>query len=227
LAAAPVLEAFDLAIAPGEHVAIMGATGAGKSTLVSLLCRFWDPVAGSVRIGNVDLRQWPEAQLRQSLAVVSQQAHLFNTSIRENLLWAKPDAEEDELWKALDKARLKTFVAGLANGLDTWTGELGQLISGGEARRLAVAQALLRDAPIWILDEPTEGLDATNERELMATIQTLTAQRTLLLITHRPAGLAAMDRVVILENGRMAEAGTYETLMAANGRLTSMLDAIW
>jgi ATP-binding cassette subfamily C protein CydC len=227
LAAAPVLEAFDLAIAPGEHVAIMGATGAGKSTLVSLLCRFWDPVAGSVRIGNVDLRQWPEAQLRQSLAVVSQQAHLFNTSIRENLLWAKPDAEEDELWEALDKARLKTFVAGLANGLDTWTGELGQLISGGEARRLAVAQALLRDAPIWILDEPTEGLDATNERELMATIQTLTAQRTLLLITHRPAGLAAMDRVVILENGRMAEAGTYESLMAANGRLASMLDAIW
>jgi ATP-binding cassette subfamily C protein CydC len=205
----------------------MGATGAGKSTLVSLLCRFWDPVAGSVRIGNVDLRQWPEAQLRQSLAVVSQQAHLFNTSIRENLLWAKPDAEEDELWEALDKARLKTFVAGLANGLDTWTGELGQLISGGEARRLAVAQALLRDAPIWILDEPTEGLDATNERELMATIQTLTAQRTLLLITHRPAGLAAMDRVVILENGRMAEAGTYESLMAANGRLASMLDAIW
>ena len=100
-----------------------------------------------------------------------------------------------------------------------------QMIS--EARRLAVAQALLRDAPIWILDEPTEGLDAVNEHELMATIQTLTAQRTLLLITHRPVGLAAMDRVVILENGRMAEAGTYETLMAANGRLASMLDAIW
>ncbi len=225
--AAVVLEAFDLGIAPGEHVAIMGATGSGKSTLVNLLCRFWDPAAGSVRIGNVDLRQWPESQLRQTLAVVSQQAHLFNTSIRENLLWAKPDAGEDELWEALDQARLKTFVAGLAEGLDTWTGELGQLISGGEARRLAVAQAVLRDAPIWILDEPTEGLDAVNEYELMATIQTLTARRTLLLITHRPAGLAAMDRVVILENGRVAEAGAYESLMAANGRLASMLDAIW
>ena len=225
--AAPVLETFDLGIAPGEHVAIMGATGSGKSTLVNLLCRFWDPGAGSIRIGNVDLRQWPETQLRRSLAVVSQQAHLFNTSIRDNLLWAKPEAEEDELWKALDKARLKTFVAGLADGLDTWTGELGQLISGGEARRLAVAQALLRDAPIWILDEPTEGLDAVNEHELMTTIQTLAAQRTLLLITHRPAGLAAMDRVVILENERVAEAGAYENLMAANGRLASMLDAIW
>jgi ATP-binding cassette subfamily C protein CydC len=225
--AMPVLEAFDLRIAPAEHVAIMGATGSGKSTLINLLCRFWDPGTGSVRIGNRDLRQWPEAQLRQTLAVVSQQAHLFNTSIRENLLWAKPEAEEKELWEALDKARLQTFVADLPEGLDTWTGELGQLISGGEARRLAVAQAVLRDAPVWLLDEPTEGLDAANERELIKTIQTLTTGRTLLLITHRPVGLAELDRVVILENGKVAEAGAYEKLMAAQGRLASMLDAIW
>nr|MBL0714682.1 ATP-binding cassette domain-containing protein [Desulfobacterales bacterium] len=222
-----VLAGFDLHIAPAEHVAIMGATGSGKSTLVNLLCRFWDPEEGSIQIGHVDLGKWPETQLRQTLAVVSQQSHLFNTSIRENLLWAKPEAEEKELWEALGKARLQAFVAGLPRGLDTWTGELGQLISGGEARRLAVAQAVLRDAPVWILDEPTEGLDAANERELIATIQTLTAGRSLLLITHRPVGLAAMDRVVIIENGQVAEEGSYDRLMAAKGRLAAMLDAIW
>ncbi len=225
--APPVLEAFDLHVAPAEHVAIMGATGSGKSTLINLLCRFWDPTAGRVFIGNQDLQRWPEAQLRQNLAVVSQQSHLFNTSIRENLLWAKPEAEEKDLWAALDKARLKAFVAGLPQGLDTWTGELGQLISGGEARRLAVAQAVLRDAPIWLLDEPTEGLDAENEYALIRTIRALTAGRTLLIVTHRPVGLATLDRIVVLENGKVAEAGTYDALLAAKGRLASMLDAIW
>ena len=165
--------------------------------------------------------------MRQTLAVVSQQAHLFNTSIRENLLWAEPEASEADLWAALDKARLKTFVASLPDGLDTWTGELGQLISGGEARRLAVAQAVLRDAPVWLLDEPTEGLDAANERELIRTIRTLAQDRTLLIVTHRPVGLAALDRIVVIENGRVVETGDYETLMAAGGRLTAMLDAIW
>ncbi len=223
----PVLEDFDLRVAPGEHVAVMGPTGSGKSTLINLLCRFGDPAKGHIRIGNVDLKQWPEPQLRQALAVVPQQAHLFNASIRDNLLWARPEAQEPDLWKALDKARLKDFVAGLPQGLDTWTGELGQLVSGGEARRLAVAQAVLRDAPIWLLDEPTEGLDAANERALIRTIRELTEGRTLLVVTHRPVGLKALDRIVILENGRVAEAGTYTALMAAKGRLASMLDAIW
>jgi ATP-binding cassette subfamily C protein CydC len=205
----------------------MGPTGAGKSTLINLLCRFGDPAKGCIRIGNVDLRHWPEPQLRQALAVVPQQAHLFNASLRENLLWARPEAQEPDLWAALDKARLKDFVAGLPEGLDTWTGELGQLISGGEARRLAVAQAVLREAPIWLLDEPTEGLDAANERALLQTVRTLTAGRTLLIVTHRPVGLKDLDRVVVLENGRVAEAGAYEALTAAQGRLAAMLDAIW
>ena len=222
-----MLEAFDLHIAPGEHVAVMGPTGAGKSTLINLLCRFDDPAAGRIKIGDVNLRQWPEPQLRQTLAVVPQQAHLFNASIRDNLLWANPEAEEQDLWDALDKARLKDFVAGLPEGLDTWTGELGQLVSGGEARRLAVAQAVLRDAPIWLLDEPTEGLDAANERALLGTIRNLTQGRTLLVVTHRPVGLNTMDRIIILENGRVAEAGTFAALMAANGRMASILDAIW
>ncbi len=225
--APPVLEDFDLRVAPGEHVAVMGPTGAGKSTLINLLCRFGDSEKGRIRIGGVDLKQWPETQLRQALAVVPQQAHLFNASIRENLLWAKPEAREPDLWAALDKARLKDFVAALPQGLDTWTGELGQLISGGEARRLAVAQAVLRDAPIWLLDEPTEGLDAENEQALIRTIRALSEGRTLLIVTHRPVGLAELDRIVILENGKVAEAGTYAALMAADGRLAAMLDAIW
>jgi ATP-binding cassette subfamily C protein CydC len=225
--ALPVLTEFNLNIDPAEHVAIMGATGSGKSTLIDLLCRFWDPRAGRVQIGGVDLRQWPETQLRQTLAVVSQRSHLFNASIRENLLWACPQAEEKDLWRALGKARLKTFVASLPQGLDTATGELGQLISGGEARRLAVAQAVLRDAPIWLLDEPTEGLDADNERELLRTIRSLAGGRTLLLVTHRPAELATFDRIVVLEGGKAAEADTFEALMASRGRLAAMLDAIW
>ncbi len=225
--APPVLKNFDLRVAPGEHLAVMGPTGVGKSTLFNLMCRFGDPAEGRIQIGNVDLRRWPEPQLRKALAVVPQQAHLFNASLRENLLWAQPKAREADLWAALDKARLKDFVAGLPEGLDTWTGELGQLISGGEARRLAVAQAVLRDAPIWLLDEPTEGLDAANEHALIQTVRSLAQGRTLVIVTHRPVGLRDLDRVVIMENGRVAEAGAYDALMAAKGRLAAMLDAIW
>lgn len=212
-----VLRDFHLRIGHGERVAVMGATGAGKSTLVNLLVRFWDPDAGCIRVGGKDLRAVSEDHLRQGMAVVSQQSHLFNATIRENLRLACPDADDKRLWSALRAARLDRFVSALPQGLDTWTGEAGQRLSGGEARRLVIAQAVLRNAPVWLLDEPTEGLDSANEEQLMKTLYELTAQRTMLLITHRPVALDQMDRIAVLDQGRIVEEGRHHTLLA-NGQ---------
>jgi ATP-binding cassette subfamily C protein CydC len=186
-----------------------------------LLVRFWDPEAGQIRIGGQDLRTFSEDILRRSMAVVSQQSHLFNMTIGDNLRLACPAADEGRLWAALRAARLDRFVSALPRGLDTWIGESGHGLSGGEARRLAVAQAILRDAPIWLLDEPTEGLDLVNERLLMDTLLEVSAHRTLLLITHRPAALHRMDRIAILEEGGLVEEGPHEALLAAGGRYAS------
>jgi len=213
-----VLKEFCLAIDQGERVAVMGATGAGKSTLMQLLVRFWDPEKGQIRIGGRDLRALSESHLRGNLAVVSQQSHLFHATIRDNLRLACPAADEGQMWSALRAARLEAFVAALPQGLETWIGESGHGLSGGEARRLAVAQAVLRDAPIWLLDEPTEGLDRANEQLLMNTLLELTAGRTLVLITHRPVGLDRLDRIAILEGGRIVEEGPHDALLAAGGR---------
>ena len=152
------------------------------------------------------------------MAVVSQRSHLFNATIRDNLKIARPDADDKHLWEALEAARLDRFAAALPQGLDTWVAEAGQRLSGGEARRMAVAQAFLRDAPIWLLDEPTEGLDSATEQQLMDTLLDLTAGRTMLLITHRPVALDQMDRIAVMERGRIVEEGGYRDLMNAGGR---------
>jgi ATP-binding cassette subfamily C protein CydC len=152
------------------------------------------------------------------MAVVSQQSHLFNGTIRRNLQLALPEADDDQLWKALQAARLDRMVAALPKGLDTWIGEAGQQLSGGEARRLAVAQAVLRRAPLWLLDEPTEGLDSTNERLLMDALLELTQQRPVLLITHRPVALDQLDRIALLEQGRIVAEGHHQDFRKANAR---------
>lgn len=213
-----VIKDFNLRVGPGERVALMGATGAGKSTLFHLLVRFWNPVAGRICIGDQDIRTLSEENLRRAMAVVSQQSHLFNGTLRANLQLACPEAGDHQLWSALQAARLDRFVSALPKQLDTWIGEAGQRLSGGEARRLAAAQAVLRDAPIWLLDEPTEGLDSTNERALMDTLLALTRARTMLLITHRPVALDQLDRIAILEQGRIVEEGRHHDLLKANGR---------
>jgi ATP-binding cassette subfamily C protein CydC len=216
--APPVLAALDLRIDSGERVAVMGSTGAGKSTLIHLLVRFWDPQTGRILLGGQDIRGLSEAVLRRSMAVVSQQSHLFNATLRDNLLLACPQADDDRLWSALEAARLARFVAALPHGLDTWIGEAGQGLSGGEARRLVVARAVLQNAPLWLLDEPTEGLDAANEHLLMETLLALTERRTMLLITHRPVALEQVDRIAVMEGGRIVEEGPHPVLLAAGGR---------
>jgi ATP-binding cassette subfamily C protein CydC len=197
----------------GQRFAVLGPTGAGKSTLAHLMVRFWDAQSGSVRIGGKDIRGLNERDLRQSVSLVSQQAHMFNASVRDNLLIARPGATEPELWQALAAVRLADFVKSLPQGIDTWIGESGRLVSGGQARRLALARAILRDAPIWVLDEPTEGLDRATERHIMETLFEITSGKTVLLITHRLVGLGRLERILVMEDGRIVEQGTHAELL--------------
>ncbi len=212
------LDSVRLTIPQGRRVAVVGESGAGKSTLASLLVRFFDPETGAIRIGGREIRSLSESDLRRAIVVLSQQSHLFSATIRENLLIAKRNAGEAELRGALAAARLIDFVDALPDGLDTWVGEAGQLVSAGQARRLAAARAILRDAPLWVLDEPTEGLDRVTEAELVHSLLGLTAGRTVLWITHRLVNLQQMDGIIVLEHGRVADLGTHAELLARNQR---------
>ena len=217
----PALDQVNIVIPQGRRIAVVGESGAGKSTLAHLLVRFFDPEAGAVRIGGTDIRGLSEPDLRRAVVVVSQQSYLFSATVRENLLLAKPDAGDAELRTALAAARLADFVDRLPDGLDTWVGEAGKLISAGQARRLTVARAILRGAPVWVLDEPTEGLDRITEAALVESLLEVTAGRTVLWITHRLAGMERMDGVVVMENGRVADRGTHAELLVRNARYAS------
>ncbi|GHD62598.1 thiol reductant ABC exporter subunit CydC [Thalassobaculum fulvum] len=202
----PALDGVDLAVPDGGRLGIAGPSGAGKSTLLALLLRFHDPDAGRVTLGGVDLRDLAVADLHARIGVLSQATSILAGSLRENLAIAAPEADEATLRAALDRAGLGTFLAALPDGLDTWLGEAGVAVSGGEARRIALARVLLKDAPILLLDEPTEGLDAETERAVLAALAPAMQGRTVVTISHRPAPLAAMDRVARLEAGRIVEA---------------------
>jgi ATP-binding cassette subfamily C protein CydC len=215
------LENVDLAVPAGRRLAVVGESGAGKSTLVNLLVRFFDPATGQIRIGGKDIRKLSEPDLRRAVVVVSQQSHLFSATVRENLLLAKPGADDPELQRALAAARLADVVGRLPDGLDTWIGEAGRLLSAGQARRLAVARAVLRDAPVWVLDEPTEGLDRRTEAELVESLADATAGRTVLWITHRLIGMDRLGEVVVMENGRPVDRGAHADLHSRNPRYAS------
>ena len=217
-----VLHDIDFQIPAGRRVAIIGETGSGKSTLIHLLVRFWDPVSGHIRLGDEDIRTLGEANLRRTITVVSQQPHMFNASLRENLQIAQPGAADEDLWEALESARLKEFVENLPARLDTWVGEDARLLSGGQARRIAMARAVLHDAPIWVLDEPTDGLDSLTERQLMQVLAHKTKGRTLLLITHRLVDLHWMDHIVMLEKGRIVDQGNHQDLLKSNERYAGL-----
>jgi ATP-binding cassette subfamily C protein CydC len=189
------LHGFNLAIPTGSRVALAGTSGCGKSTVASLLLRFRE-YDGSITIGGRELRHLPADELRLLIAAQLQTPHIFNTTIRDNLIIARPDATADEIASVLHDAVLDEWVAGLDEGLATRVGEGGCAISGGEARRIAVARALLKDGPLLILDEPTEGLDVATEQKMLERIDHRLRGRSLLLITHRPGPLKIVDRVV-------------------------------
>jgi ATP-binding cassette, subfamily C, bacterial CydC len=194
---------FDLPF--GSKTAIIGPSGAGKSTIVQLLCRFFDPQEGKILLGKHSLTNYSVPDLRQQLAVVLQHPHLFNTTIRDNLLLARPEATDSELTAILEKVNLGSVIRALPNGLDATVGSEGLKFSGGERQRLAIAQALLKNAPILVLDEATANLDIETEHEILEWIYELTAERTLVVITHRPEVLSGMDAVLVLRDGQLEE----------------------
>jgi ATP-binding cassette subfamily C protein CydC len=216
------LRDVEFQVHPGRRVAVIGETGSGKSTLIHLPVRFSDPDIGCIQIGGVDVCNFGESDLRRHISVVAQQPHMFNATLRENLLMARPGAGEDELLEALKFAQLLSFVSDLPDGLDTWIGEAAKLLSGGQARRVAVARAILHNGPLWVLDEPTEGLDPVTEGRMMAAIKAQTVDRSLLLITHRLIDLHWMDDIVMLDKGRIVAQGTHEELLIGNSQYASM-----
>jgi len=191
----PVLAGFNLAVPAGSRVALVGPSGIGKSTIIEILLRFRD-YGGSVTLGGSEIRELASDDLRTFISAVPQRPHLFNATIGENILLGNADASAEQLQQVLEDACLTPWITGLPLGLETPVGEGGAAVSGGEARRIALARALLKDAPILLLDEPTEGLDARTEQELVGRLIQATRGKTVLLVTHRPACLAMVERVV-------------------------------
>jgi ATP-binding cassette, subfamily C, bacterial CydC len=191
-----VLDGFDLRLEPGRRVALVGPSGAGKTTVVNLLLRFLDPVRGRVTIDSRDLRELAQEDVRRTFALAGQEAHVFDSTIRENLRLARPGASDDELFAALERARLGDWVASLPTSLDTLVGEEGSHLSGGQRQRLVVARALLSDAPVLVLDEPTSQLDPETAEALVRDVLAAADERAVLLVTHRPEGLDLVDEVV-------------------------------
>ncbi len=213
----PAVRDIDFAIAPGARVALVGPSGAGKSTLVGLLLRFWEPSAGTITLAGHDLREYVQEDVRRALATVAQDGYLFGDTLRNNLLLARPDASDDLLVAALGRAGLVELLRQLPHGLDTWLGEHGLRLSGGERQRVILARALLRDAPLLILDEPTANLDAVTEAALLATLHAESAGRSTLMITHRLVQMEGFDLILVLDRGTIAARGTHDELLAQGG----------
>jgi ATP-binding cassette, subfamily C, bacterial CydC len=220
-----VLDDVGLEVEQGECVAIVGPSGAGKSTLANVLLRFWEYERGSVKLGGYELREYRQENIHQLISVVEQRTYLFNGTIRENLLVAKADASEEEIEQAVKRARLDDFIKVLPDGYQTLVGEQGFKLSGGERQRLAVARALLKDAPILILDEATAHLDAITEHEMLETLRELIHGRTTIMITHRLVGLEMANEIVVMERGKIRERGTQAELVQAEGLYWRMWEA--
>jgi len=221
----PVLDGVGFDVPPGATVAVVGPSGSGKTTLVSLLMRFVDPDRGSIRIGGRDLRELPVEQVRAMIALVAQDTYLFSGTVRENMLVARPDAAQEELEAAARVAGLHDAVLALPDGYDTVLGERGRGLSGGQRQRLAIARAVLADAPILILDEATASVDAATEAAIQAALDQVTVGRTTLVIAHRLSTIRHADRIVVLDGGRVAEIGRHDELLAAGGTYARLVSA--
>ncbi|HIC61940.1 MAG TPA: ATP-binding cassette domain-containing protein, partial [Marine Group III euryarchaeote] len=208
-----VLADVDFTIPAGKTVALVGPSGAGKTTLAQLLMRFWDPSDGVVTLGNTDLRDYHLDDLRSRIALVSQDTYLFNNSLRDNILIAKPTASDTELAQAVELAALSDLVKSLPQGLNTPVGERGTSLSGGQRQRVAIARAFLKDAPVLILDEATSHLDAISEQGVRKALDQLKADRTTIIIAHRLSTIRDADMIVVLEDGQVVETGTHADLL--------------
>ncbi|EMZ5812650.1 heme ABC transporter ATP-binding protein/permease CydC [Klebsiella aerogenes] len=213
---APALKDISLQVAAGEHIAILGRTGCGKSTLLQLLTRAWDPANGQIQLNDQPLSDLSETTLRQAMSVVPQRVHLFSATLRDNLLLAAPQASDGKLIDILERVGLEKLLED--SGLNSWLGEGGRQLSGGELRRLAIARALLHDAPLMLLDEPTEGLDATTESQILDLLNEVMRDKTVLMVTHRLRGLARFNQIIVMDNGQIIEQGSHAELLAKQGR---------
>lgn len=218
-----VVRDLDLRIASGETVALVGRSGAGKSTCAMLLLRLLDPIAGRITVGGVDITELGLDDLRRQIALVAQDTHLFGGTVRDNLLLARPDARDDQLWAAVTDAAAERFVRALPAGLDTQIGERGVKLSGGERQRIAIARALLADRPILLLDEATSSVDVASEAAIQAALDRLRVGRTTLVIAHRLSTVHGADRVVVLDDGEVVEQGRPGDLVGTGGAFAQLV----
>jgi ATP-binding cassette subfamily C protein CydCD len=222
---AQALRDVSFSIEAGQTVALVGRSGAGKTTAAHLLMRFWDPQSGRIVLGGHDLREFGLDDLRRRIAIVAQDTYLFNTSLRENIALGRPDASEEQIIHAARLANAHDFIMTLPDGYDTVVGERGLQLSGGQRQRIAIARALLKDASILILDEATSHLDTESERQVRLALETLIEGRTTLVIAHRLSTVRDANRIIVLEDGSVAEQGSHAELLARGGIYAQLVAA--